>query len=234
MDEYGRAKSVAEQVSDAMKREGELRADNIRERRFGVGYSKMKEREIAQKIFVPGKVYNYIVSIEDFPISRDDFKALRKDIRVTHGRYTIQYIPAGNPKRNPKFPYLIGQDLVRIRVTVSGPQHWDGLCDRIPELAWVRRNSTMTNAYFAIAKKHPGLVLRFGIDFEKYCAKIEKKAEELGIDIDHKPLVVWQWGESSVPEVEQSGTIPFLNKKDYASVLEEEAERFADGDADDI
>ena len=151
--------------------------------------------EITQKIFTPQHVYFYIVELHDKPVSIQDFYNFNPDIRATKGLYTIQYIPSSDVRRNPKFPYLIGQDLVRLRVTVSGPKHWNMICQRIPELDWIKRNSTFSNDFFAIAKKHPGLTLRFSIDFPKYCAKIEKQAEEQGIDIDHKPLVVYQWGK---------------------------------------
>lgn len=177
--------------------------------------------KISQKTFVPGKVYNYLVALDDQPITLNDFRALKPNIRATHGFYTIQYIPSGSVKRNPKFPYLIGQDLVRIRVTVSGPRHWAAMCSRIPELDWVRRNSTLSDAMFGIAKKHPGLVLRFGIDFVKYCDKITKRAEELGVDIDNKPLVMFQWGADSVPDVEGGDLACVKTKKDYASIIKE-------------
>jgi hypothetical protein len=121
--------------------------------------------------------------------------------------------------RNPKFPYLIGQDLVRIRVTVSGPKHWDMICTRVPELGWVKRNSTLTGEMFRIAKMHPGLVLRFGIDFPKYCKKIEKAAEELGIDIDHKPLVCYQWSKKTGEKYKDIELAPVKTKADYLSAL---------------
>lgn len=178
-----------------------------------------EREEITQKIFEPQHIYFYIVSLTDKPISLKDFKSFDPDIRTTKGLYTIQYMPLGNSWRNPKFPYLIGQDLVRIRVTVSGPKHWGCLCQRIPELAWIKRNSTLTDELFAIAKKHPGLTIRFGIDFVKYCGKIEAKAEELGIDIDHKPLVCYQWNEQVREQNKDKQICPLKTKDDYATAL---------------
>lgn len=175
--------------------------------------------ETKQNIFAPGRVCTYIVNIYDQPVSLKDFQALKPDIRATYGFYTIRYLPMADKKRNPKFPYLIGQDLVRIRLTVSGPAHWNRVCSRIPELDWLRRNSTFSDALFGIAKKHPGLLLRFGIDFAKYCDKIEKRAEELGIDIDHKPLVIYQWGSKDAPQID--GKLdPVKTKKDYINEIE--------------
>lgn len=211
-------KTIAETIGEAAQRESQNRNNVI------IGKSVSNRREeigivgTSQNIFTPGKVYVYLVDIYDSPITLKDFRELKPNIRATRGAYTIQYIPAGSVKRNPKFPYLIGQDLVRIRVTVSGPKHWRALCSRIPELGWVNRNSTISDGLFGIAKKHPGLVLRFGIDFVKYCDKITSRASELGIDIDNKPLVLYQWGANDVPNVD--GVLnPLKTKQDYAKEL---------------
>lgn len=213
-------KTTAELISDAAKREGANKSEIARNRGFSRFRDNVTESGSSQNIFTPGKVYTYLVEINDQPITLRDFAELKPGIRATHGFYTIQYIPAGSMKRNPKFPYLIGQDLVRLRVTVSGPAHWRALCDRIPELAWVNRNSTICPELFGIAKKHPGLVLRFGIDFVKYCDKITNRANELGVDIDNKPLVMYQWGKNDVPKVD--GVLePPKDKKYYADVLNE-------------
>lgn len=210
---------IAKTITDAAKLESSNRNEIVRGKKFSEFRDRVNEVETSQNIFSPGKVYTYLVDLYDQPITLADFRRLKPNIRSTHGFYTIQYIPAGSVKRNPKFPYLIGQDLVRIRVTVSGPKHWRALCSRIPELAWVDRNSTISPELFGIAKKHPGLVLRFGIDFVKYCDKITNRAKELGVDIDNKPLVTYQWGANDVPDVD--GVITHKTKKDYASVLKE-------------
>lgn len=211
-------KTIAETIGEAALRENQNRNNVI----IGKAVSNRREEigvvGTSQNIFSPGKVYVYLVDIYDTPITLTDFRELKPNIRATRGAYTIQYIPAGSVKRNPKFPYLIGQDLVRIRVTVSGPKHWRALCSRIPELDWINRNSTISDGLFGIAKKHPGLVLRFGIDFVKYCDKITNRASELGIDIDNKPLVLYQWGANDVPNVD--GVLnPLKTKQDYAEEL---------------
>lgn len=211
-------KTIAETIGEAARRESQNRSELIRNKRFSEFRNGVNEAATSQNIFTPGKVYTYLVDLYDQPITLKDFAQLKPSIRATHGFYTIQYIPAGSVKRNPKFPYLIGQDLVRIRVTVSGPKHWRALCSRIPELGWVNRNSTISDGLFGIAKKHPGLVLRFGIDFVKYCDKITDRANELGVDIDNKPLVLYQWGADDVPKVD--GVLnPLKTKQDYAEEL---------------
>ena len=211
-------KTIAETIGEAAQRESQNRSEIIRNKKFSEFRNGVNEVVTSQNIFTPGKIYTYLVDLYDQPITLKDFAQLKPNIRATHGFYTIQYIPAGSFKRNPKFPYLIGQDLVRIRVTVSGPKHWRALCSRIPELDWIKRNSTLSDGMFGIAKKHPGLVLRFGIDFVKYCDKITNRASELGIDIDNKPLVLYQWGANDVPNVD--GVLnPLKTKQDYAEEL---------------
>lgn len=179
------------------------------------------EMGLTQNFFTQKPIYFYIVNIHEEPVSLEQFKSLDPDVRLTKGLYSIQYIPACDKSRNPKFPYLIGQDLVRLRITVSGPRHWDKVCERIPELGWIKRNSTMTNALFPIAKKHPGLVLKFGVDFVKYCEKIENRAIELGIDIDHKPLVTYQWSNAVKEKLKDKKFADIKTKDDYREVLDE-------------
>lgn len=211
-------KTVAETIGNAALRESQNRTEIIRNKRYSEFRNNVNEVGTSKNFFTPGKVYSYLVEIYDQPISLADFRRLKPTIRATHGFYTIQYIPAGSVKRNPKFPYLIGQDLVRLRVTVSGPKHWAMLCTRIPELAWLNRNTMICPELFGIAKKHPGLVLRFGVDFVKYCDKITNRANELGIDIDNKPLVMYQWSADNVPDVD--GVLePQKTKQDYAEEL---------------
>ena len=77
---------------------------------------------------------------------------------------------------------------------------------------------------FAIAKKHPGLVLKFNIDYPKYCAKIEEQAEKEGIDIDHKPLFTYAWSDSVREEMNKVNTDKILatkTKADYIKELQE-------------
>lgn len=211
-------KTIAETIGEAAQRESQNRSEIIRNKRYSEFRDNVSQVGTSQNVFTPGKVYIYLVEMNDQPITLRDFTKLKDGIRATHGFYTIQYIPAGSMKRNAKFPYLIGQDLVRLRVTVSGPKHWAMLCTRIPELAWLNRNTTICPELFGIAKKHPGLVLRFGIDFVKYCDKITNRANELGIDIDNKPLVMYQWGADDVPKVD--GVLnPQKTKQDYAEEL---------------
>lgn len=80
----------------------------------------------------------------------------------------------------------------------------------------------MRDEMFAIAKKHPGLVLRFGVDFIKYCEKIESRAEKEGIDIDHKPLVSYLWNREMGDQVKKLDLEKRKKSKaDYIKELQE-------------
>lgn len=191
--------------------------------------SDKEEGELTEIPFAKPRLYLNIVHLFDEPINFDKFIQFDPNIKLTRGLYTIQYLPMGHPQRNPKFPFLIGQDLVRIRITVSSFLHWRALCDRIPELGWLKRNSTLTSDMFRLAKMHPGLVLRFGIDYAKYCDKITKRAEELGIDIDHKPLCSYIWNQDFTEKHKHLKIGPVKGKKDYEEVLEKTREEFKNG-----
>ena len=169
--------------------------------------------EITQKPFAAAYCYSYIVNIYDEPVSAESFHSFDPNVIMTRGLYTISYLPKSSPRRRPNFPYLIGQDLIRWRLIVSGPAHWKKVCERVPELAWLDRN-TDVEKLFRYAKMHPGLPIRFGINFDKYCRKIEQRAEELGIDIDHKPLVSYVWGDSMKEYADKEFAI-IRSKKDY-------------------
>lgn len=211
-------------TSESIAKAAGIEAENRRGWRPSAKKKIGKSYDTVEEIFTPGRLCKYLVSIDDHPITFQEFKALTPRMRYTAGAYTIRYIPRGSYERtNPKTPYLIGQDLIRMRILVSGPQHWKALGDRIPELGWLRRNSTMTDEFFAIAKKHPGLTIRFGIDYPKYCATIESRAEELGLDIDHKPLVLYAQPKDRMRIPDSDEPIRTRSKEDVLSEIEEAA-----------
>lgn len=176
--------------------------------------------EASENSILPPRIYYYIVSIKSEPISILTLRSGDPNIRATKAAYTIQYIPEKSPLRQGKFAYLIGQDLVRLRVIVSGYKHWLALSSRIPELDWLKRNSTLTPGLFAIAKKHPGMIVRFTIDYEKYCDMITKKAEEQGIDIDNKPLVSYVYSYDVYEKYKDKKFAPIRTKQDYLDEIE--------------
>lgn len=208
--------SIAQTISKgALTEQSAKRSGRIKRKNYGESVT-----EITEKPFSGLSSYRYIVNLNDDPVSAEKFQSFDPNVRLTKGLYTISYVPLKSKYRNPKFPYLIGQDLVRIRVTVSGPKHWDMVCTRVPELAWVNRNTDI-GELFSIAKKHPGLTIRFGIKLPQYCKKIEDKAEAMGIDIDHKPLVSYAWGKSFSDKYGDKELCAKKEKSDYEEALKQ-------------
>ena len=176
--------------------------------------------EASENPYFPPRIYYYIVNIRSEPVSMDTLRSRDPNIRATKAAYTIQYIPEKSPLRHGKFAYLIGQDLVRLRVIVSGYKHWSALAERIPELGWLKRNSTLTPELFGIAKKHPGMIVRFTIDYVKYCDMITKKAEKQGIDIDNKPLVSYVYSHDVYEKYKDKKFASIRTKQDYLDEIE--------------
>ena len=190
----------------------------------GLGYAINKNDvfggEASEHCYLPIKSYYYIVNIKGEPVCLDTLQSGDANIRATRSLYTIQYIPQNSPVRRGKYCYLIGQDLLRLRILVSGPTHWFALCSRIPELRWLNQYSTITPELFGIAKKHPGTIFRFGIDFVRYARIIEDKAKRQGIDIDNKPFVTYAYSRDVYEKYKDKKFASIRTKQDYLDEIE--------------
>ncbi len=113
---------------------------------------------------------------------------------------------------------------------VSGPAHWHCLARRVPEFGWIDRNSTLTNRLFAIAKKHPGMNFYFTVDWVRYADMIEAKAAKAGLDIDHKPFVVWAGTNKVKAEMNEKYKLAEKRKKSYYIQEDIEAEKESKGE----
>ena len=176
--------------------------------------------EASENAYLPIKSYYYIVNIKGEPVCLDTLQSGDPNIRATRSLYTIQYIPKNSPARRGKYCYLIGQDLLRMRILVSGPDHWYGLCSRIPELRWLNQYTTISPELFGIAKMHPGTIFRFGIDFVRYARIIEEKAKRQGIDIDHKPFVTYAYTRDVYEKYKDKKFASIRTKQDYLDEIE--------------
>ena len=176
--------------------------------------------EASEFPYLPPKMYYYLVDLRSEPICLDTLRSGDPNIRATKSMYTIQYIPQGSVARRGDYCYLIGQDLLRMRILVSGYNHWLALCSRIPELNWLNRNSTLTPEYFGIAKKHPGMIFRFTVDFPRYSKLITEKAEKQGIDIDNKPFVCYVYPHDVYEKYKDKKFANRRTKQDYLDEIE--------------
>lgn len=167
--------------------------------------------------------FKKVVDLDDFPIViNPQTGLLSRNARTTGGYFTLTYNPEGSPKRVNGKPYCVGQDLIAGRICVSGPKHWHALCKRIPELGWIERWSYLEDSLFGIAKKHPGVSFGFNVRWVDYADMIEAKAEEMGLDIDHKPYLVYITNAEKMKELrEKYKMYPPRTKEDIESVLEE-------------
>lgn len=122
--------------------------------------------------------YKYIVRLDEKPVKWAQIKNLDPNIRATKGLYMIKYIPKGSIQRKKGRPFLIGQDLIRWRLCVSGSNYWHYLAKQVPEIGWLERNSTLTDNMFKLAKMHPGMSLWFSVKWDEYEAKIQTQLIE--------------------------------------------------------
>ena len=138
-----------------------------------------EEIEVNAKAFVSPLAYKYILHLDDKPVFLEQIQDLDPKLRASKGMYMIKYVPKGCKDFKKGRPFKIGQDLIRWDIRVSGTKEWNSLCDKIPELDWMRRNSTLTENMFEIARRHPGMSFWFTIKWDEYEGKIQTQLEKL-------------------------------------------------------
>lgn len=147
--------------------------------------------------FVSPLAYKVIVHLRDQRVTQDMIQNMDQNLRITKGCYMIKYIPKTDHRYKKGRPWCIGQDLIRMGIYVSGPKHWNLLCDKVPELNWIRRNSTLTREMFSIAAQHPGMSFWFTIDWPRYVAMLESLPELVSVqkaesEYGPKPFVAYK------------------------------------------
>lgn len=157
----------------------------LRKYRNGKVYLGEEEVEVSASSFASPYVYKYAVSLDEKPILFDQIFDLDPNLRMTKGLYMIKYTPLGSKDYRKGRPFKIGQDLIRWDIRISGAREWDELTRRIPELRWLKRNSTLTGNMFSLAKKHPGMSFWFTVKWDEYEAKLKAQEEESA----HAPFV---------------------------------------------
>lgn len=215
-------KSVAEKINEAARVELALKEE--KKARLKVNGNRGIQRDRNKQKNVPiSAFYNKVVRLTEEPIVLDpSTNILPRDCRTTNGWFTVVYNPEGSPKRVRGKPYTIGQDLVRGRFCVSGLKHLKALASRIPEFAFLLKWSYFDPTLFKIAKQHPGVAFSFNFKWGEYADMIEKKAEAMGIDIDHKPFFMYITKKEEMDKLrEKYKILPNPVKEDYITVLEE-------------
>ena len=140
--------------------------------RFVPSKEQNKREEINALTFVSPLAYKLVIHLGEKPVTKSMIKNLDPNLRVTKGLYMIKYIPKTDRRYRKGRPWCIGQDLMRMGIHVGGPRHWNYLCDRIPELDWIRRNSGICDELFDTAARYPGMSFWFCVDWPKYESKL--------------------------------------------------------------
>lgn len=208
-------KSIIDQIVAEAKREDE----ELHRQKRNNSLSKKGRIEAIENVLISPQSCLHVVDIRDIPVSFKSFTSFDPHVSVTQGFYQIVYIPTTSRRHIAGKPFVICQDMLHLRVTVSGPKHWHCLAKRIPELGWIERNSTLTNSLFGIAKKHPGAYFIFTVDWVRYADMITRKANEQGIDIDNKPFVSYQCSQKDFDETYSKKKL--CDKKGYLDYITE-------------
>lgn len=189
----------------------------------GVDIFSAKGEELTNFSVLQPLPYYKLVRIDEEPIIMDDLKSFEPTLRATKGYYSIQYVPLKSTRVNSKrCRYLIGQDLVQMRISVSGPYHLKVLADRVPEIRWLLRNTTFHMGMFEVAKRHPGMPFPFTIDYYRYEEMLIEKAAKKGIELK-KPFVTFYYANQE-GYYEKYKDIKFArrnSKEDYKTQIEE-------------
>ena len=135
-----------------------------------------KRDEINALTFVSPLAYKLICHLDEKPVTRRMIQNLDPKLRVTKGLYMIKYIPKTDKRYRKGRPWCIGQDLIKMGIYVSGPKHWNYLCDRIPELDWIRRNSGISDELFYTAAHYPGMTFWFCVDWARYESRLRSES----------------------------------------------------------
>ena len=172
--------NVAEIISSAAKLEQNRKLHGSQVAEKPKDYDKVPEKEaengegtgISALTFVSPLAYKVIIHLQEKRVTYDMIKNLDSNLRVTRGIYMIKYLSKKDKKRKKGRPWCIGQDIIRMGINVGGPRHFNYLCEKIPELNWLRHNTTYCDELFDIAAMHPGIPFWFSVDWLGYAKKL--------------------------------------------------------------
>lgn len=178
---------------------------------------------LIENMLISPKQTRLIVSLLDEPVSYDTFTSLDPTVRATTGEYFIKYIPE-SIRPGDKRAFIIGHDLYGFKTKVYNLSHFNRLVQRLPELAWLVRNTNYDPGLFEVAVQHPGMPIPFALNAVSYCDMIQQKAKEKGLDIDNRPLIAYRCsGKDYHEKYEPMNKFCYVPpKSEYVSVIMEE------------
>lgn len=216
------ATKIAEEIAEALEVEGRLGLT-------AKPYQDLKGKErweLVEKCPIQPFSPRHLVCLEEEPICEKDLFAKTKFIVATKGNYGIAYNTVQKQIKNKSKPFFIYTDLLGFhKLCVSGPVHLKALSSRIPELAWMLRNTNFDFGLFALAKMHPGTQFDFTVNWVKYSDMINAKAKANGIDNDNKPYVAYKCNYDDYEKKYKGLELePKHNEKYYEKELKEAEE----------
>ena len=166
--------------------------------------ARITELATIEKRLVKTNSARFIVSLDDSVVLYSDLldPERRKNLRGTTGQFSLKY-DSYNHGVETKYKYIFfTNDFYGINIRVSGPAHFHKLAFIIPELGWIKRNTTYDDKLFVVAKAHPGIPVPFSLDAVRYYDMIVAKMNAAGIDpTENKPFVAFRFAEN-LPHIE--------------------------------
>lgn len=128
---------------------------------------------ISALTFVSPLAYKVVINLSGERVTEDMIQNMDPNLRITRGMYMIKYVPKTSREYRKGRHFIIGQDIIRMGIHIAGVEHFHKLCDRIPELNWIRHNTHYEDGLFRIAALQTNIPIWFSIDWCGYAKKLE-------------------------------------------------------------
>lgn len=127
----------------------------------------------------------FIISLKDEPVVTTQIKRLDPNIRATKGVYYVKYWSdnsiGSRIAKYADYKYAIVCDMLTFNVRVRDYKHFCIAANYIPELAWLKRNTSIGEHVFGLAKLHQGMLIPFCMNMDEYVKMIKAKAFKMGL-----------------------------------------------------
>lgn len=146
--------------------------------------------EKPEPIIFYGSSY-HVIHLQDKPVTLESFNSFDPNVRATFGKFTLTFFCKNDWRVRKGRRFVIDQDLIRARIFFYNSKELARIAKKVPEVAWIVRNSTLTDELLDLATQHTGIPFVFTVDWPRYAKKIKEQAELENIDIDERPYVTY-------------------------------------------
>lgn len=129
-------------------------------------------------ILFPGTSY-HVVDLTDKPVNPDTFQAFDPNVRATFGKFMLTFLNKNDRRVRRGRHFVLDQDLIRARIFFYNWGELMFIAERVPEVAWIVRNSTLTPELLELACQHVGVPFVFTIDWVRYAKKLREIEKDL-------------------------------------------------------